>query len=66
MDDRTYLTEIARSLHWGHTKYWTGTAGSWRAVTPEERKLWLKLARRVSVKVDELKAAQTSTELPDD
>lgn len=58
MDDRTFLTEIARSLHWGYTKYWTGTAGSWREVTLEERKLWVRLARRVSTKIDELKAAQ--------
>ncbi len=65
MDERTYLIEIARSLHWGYTKYWTGTAGSWREVPPDERKLWVRLARRVSIKIDDLKAA-ADAEMPDD
>lgn len=65
MDDTTYLTDIARSLHWGHTKYWTGTAGSWRDVPTDERRLWLKLARRVSLKIDELKAVRATEGLQD-
>ena len=61
MDEREFLTAVAKNLHWGYTKYWTGDAGKWRDVTPEERKLWLRLARRTVTKLDELREAAASS-----
>lgn len=63
MDERAFLAEVARSLHWGYTSYWNGAPGKWRDVPTDEVKLWIRLARRVTTKIDELKkSSDESTE----
>lgn len=45
--DRTLLLTIARKLETGYASETGRAARKWAAVTPEERKVWLTLAKRV-------------------
>jgi hypothetical protein len=62
MEDKEFVTAVARSLFWGYVKATTGTPIKWSELDQEGRKLWRGIAKRAIRKVDELRLQEVVVE----
>ncbi len=55
-----YVKLLSRSLFWGHSKATTGEPKPWRALPPEDQKVWENLAKRAIRGIEKLDAEESA------